>query len=344
MSSKIRFQVIEDQSTFLHPQKDFQPATERFEVRVDPLTGRTGHYSHFGAIKPQKLPLEAYARDELKGFCPFCLEHRDRITPKFLEGILPEGRLVRNQAVVVPNLFPYDVHSGIAIMTDEHVVPFPAMDRQILTDAFSAGIAFLKRIRSVDTSLPYHVMTWNYMPPAGGGLVHPHQQYFATRTAGNQFRDELRASEEFYRQHGASYWRELVEEEEARGLRYLGTVGTSRWLTSFVSFGVLGDVISIFPEVFSLDDFTEHHLDDLVSGLLKVFRYYVFRGIYSLNACLFFGPLGQQYFSTHFRVVPRTFLNMRDYAPDFNFFQALLSEPVSVVMPEVLCAEMKEFF
>ena len=98
MSSPIQFQTFESESTFLDPRKGFSPFTERFEVRVDPLTGRTGHFSHFGAIKPQKLNLASYANPEIKGFCPFCLENRDRVTPKFTNEVVAEGRLVRNEA------------------------------------------------------------------------------------------------------------------------------------------------------------------------------------------------------------------------------------------------------
>ena len=57
MPPKIDFRIFESHSTFLHPKKGFQPVTEKFQVRIDPLTGRTGHFSHFGAIKPQKLPM-----------------------------------------------------------------------------------------------------------------------------------------------------------------------------------------------------------------------------------------------------------------------------------------------
>ena len=123
MSSPIQFQTFESESTFLHPRKGFSPTTERFEVRVDPLTGRTGHFSHFGGIKPQKLNLDSYATPEIKGFCPFCIENRDRVTPKFTDEVVAEGRLVRNEACLIPNLFPYDIHSGVLIMTDPHVVP-----------------------------------------------------------------------------------------------------------------------------------------------------------------------------------------------------------------------------
>lgn len=344
MPSKIEFQVVESESTFLHPRKGFSPTVEKFEVRIDPLTGRTGHFSHFGAIKPQRLSLESYTTPEIKGFCPFCLENRDRVTPRFMESVVPEGRLSRGEALLIPNLFPYDIHSGVMVMTDHHVVSLEELNEQRLGDAFSLGIEFLKRIRSISPVLPYHLMTWNYMPPSGGGLVHPHQQYFATNHPGNQFVDELRASEAFFGTHRLNYWAELIEAEQKINKRYIGQIGSSHWLSSFVSLGILGEIICVFPDVFSIGNFTDDHIRDLVSGLLRVFKYYSGTEVYSFNASLFFGPEGQEHFSCHFRIAARTFLNMRDYAPDLNFFQALLSEPVSVILPEELCKAARVHF
>jgi galactose-1-phosphate uridylyltransferase len=344
MSSRIQFQTYESKSTFLHPHKGFSPTTERFEVRVDPLTGRTGHFSHFGAIKPQKLDLDAYATPEIKGFCPFCIENRNRVTPKFTDDILAEGRLTRNEACLVPNLFPYDIHSGVIIMTDPHVVPLLELSQKRLFDSLALGIHFLKLIKTIHPSLPYHLMTWNYMPPSGGGLVHPHQQFFATPYPGNQFIDELKASEAFHGVHGSNYWSELIETEQERAERLVGQIGDSYWLSSFVSFGILGELMCIFPKVFTIEQFTEDHVECLVAGLLNIFQYYVATDIFSFNASLFFGSEGQRSFSCHFRIAARTFLNMRDYAPDLNFFQALLGEPVSVMMPEELCTAVKVYF
>jgi galactose-1-phosphate uridylyltransferase len=344
MSSEIPFRIVESESTFLDPRKKFEPSTERFQVRFDPLTNRSGHFCHFGAIKPQRLPLDLYATPEVKGFCPFCPEFREKVTPKFAPEVLPEGRLKRNQAVLMPNLFPYDIYSGVAIMTDEHVVPLQGFTKEILSDAFSLGIEFLNKIKMVDASLPYNIMTWNYMPPSGGGLVHPHQQYFATDCPGNQITDELRASEMFYKTHGVSYWTEFIREEKRLDERYIGSIGDSAWLSSFVSLGIFGEIICIFPEVFSVSDFTEMHVNELVSGLLKVFQHYMDTDIYSFNASLVFGPEDQKNFPCHFRLIARTFLNTRDYAPDLNFFQALLDEPVCVNLPEALCKEIKKYF
>ena len=166
--SNIRFQAYRSESTFLDPRKGFEPTSTGFEVRVDPLTGRSGHLSHFGAIKAQKLPLDAYATPEVKGFCPFCPSKRESHTPKFAVKFLGAERPARNEAVLIPNLFPYDIYNGVLIMTDSHVVPLEGMTEGRLRDAFSLGIDFLREIKERDPSLPYHLMTWNYMPPSGG--------------------------------------------------------------------------------------------------------------------------------------------------------------------------------
>jgi len=344
MASPINFEIREGKGTFLDPRKGFEPFSETFQVRIDPLTGRTGHLSHFGAIKPQKLDLDLYRRPEIKGFCPFCPDIREKVTPKFPEDVIPGGRAKRNEALLIPNLYPYDVYSGVIIMSDDHVVSLDGLTERRLVDTVSLGVEFLKNVNGRNGAPPYPVITWNYMPPSGGGLVHPHQQCFATSYPGNQYTDELRASESFYSDHRTNYWSELVEEEAGIGKRYMGSVGSSHWLVSFVSLGVLGEIMCVFPEVFSIEDFTETHIQDLVSGLVKTFSYFQASDISSFNTSLFFGPTEQKYFSTHFRIIPRTFLNMRDFAPDPNFLQMLLAEPVSVVMPEDLCAGVKEYF
>ncbi len=342
--SKIKFEIIDGESSFLDPRKGFDETTEKFQVRIDPLTGRSGHLSHFGAVKAQRLLLGDYEKPEIKGNRPFCPELRGKSTPRFVNRVLPEGKLVRGEATLIPNLNPYDVHSGVTIMTDDHVVPLEKLTGTRVSDALFLGVDFLKRIRSVDPSLPYHFIAWNYMPPSGGGIVHPHQQCSATKHPGNQYLDELSASRQFYDIYGMNYWYEYVNEEKGLGQRYIGRVGSSHWLSSFVPHGLLGDTVCIFPEVFDLGDFNSDKIADLSAGLQKLFTYYKDSGIYSFNACLFFGPADQRCFSCHFRIVPRTFLNMRDFAPDMNFYHVLLAEPVSVVLPEQLCQNLRPYF
>ncbi len=340
----IEFKAAESESTFLDPRNGFSRTTVNFQVRFDPLTGRTCHFSHFGALRAQKLDLPGYEAPEVKGFCPFCRDKREKATPKFTPDIIPEGRVVRGEACLIPNLFPYDVHSGVVIMTDDHVVGLKDFSHDRLYNSFSLGIDFLQKIKSLDPSLPYHLMTWNYMPPSGGGLVHPHQQYFATQFPGNQFIDELSGSERFSAAHARNYWHTLIETEISENKRYVGKVGKTHWIAPFVSMGLLGEIMCIFPDVRSIGDFREEHILDLVSGLEKVFRFYEAEGVFSFNASLSFGPDNQNYFNSFFRIVPRTFLNMRDFAPDLNFFQTVLAEPISIVLPEDLCRDIRPYF
>jgi UDPglucose--hexose-1-phosphate uridylyltransferase len=192
--------------------------------------------------------------------------------------------------------------------------------------------------------LPFAVMAWNYMPPSGGGLVHPHQQYFLTKHPGNQFREEWEASRTFYRAHGCSYWDELVKAERENGERYIGQVGNSYWIASFASMGILGDIVCVFPKVCGLVDFGEATVEDLTRGLQGIFRYFLEAGVFSFNASLFMSAAREDSFAAHLRIIPRTFLNTRDFAPDFNFCQALLQEPVSVVFPEDLCTAARPHF
>lgn len=344
MPDKIIFKKIQLTSTFLDPRQEFKPTSAGFQVRFDPLTGRTGHFSHFGAIKPQKLDLEKYNNPEIKGFCPFCGKFKTTVTPKFCPELIPEGRLSQGEALLVPNLHPYDIYSCVTIMTDDHVVPLEKFSDQRLFDAFSVGIKFLQRVKTIDPSLPYHIMTWNYMPPSGGGLIHPHQQYFASANPGNRFTEEFKASQVFYDQNQSDFWSELIAMEKKKNERYLGRAGNTHWLIPFVSSGVLGEIMCIFPRVFSIDDFTDSEISDLIQGLQIIFRYFQDNNIYSFNASLFWGAEGQSFFPAHLRIIPRTFLNTRDFAPDANFFQLLLQEPLCVVMPEELCSEIKTYF
>ena len=69
-----------------------------------------------------------------------------RTTPKFPERVLPEGRAERGEAVLIPNLFPYDVYSSVIIMTDDHVVPLvPALGEEVPTTLFRWGPIFSRR-------------------------------------------------------------------------------------------------------------------------------------------------------------------------------------------------------
>ena len=341
---EIRFHVERLGSRLLDPRAGGAEAVAPVEVRQDPLTGRTAHVAHFGAIEPQPLDPRAYARPEVWGFCPFCPEHAERSTPAFPPDIFPEGRLRAGQALLIPNLYPYDVHGAVCVLTREHVVPLEGLTPELLIDALGLGLRFWHRVQAAAPEHPCPLMGWNYMPPSGGGLVHPHIQFFSTRSPGNRYLAELEASERFLRESGRDYWSALVDAEEGLAARYLGRTGGWCWLSAFAPAGVLGEVVGVLPGAWSLGALDPPALEGLARGLARCFEAFRALGIHSFNAAGLVGPPGQRHFAAHVRVAPRTFLNLRDFAPDLNFFQCLLDEPVCVVRPEDLAASMAPFF
>lgn len=342
--AKIEFIKYSLESYILDPRKNFEKTSCPIEIRVDPLTKRTGRFCHSGGITPQKLNFNLYTDPETRGFCPFCLENRDKCTPKFPSEILPEGRMKKGEAYLFSNLFPYDFFSAVVIMTDAHLVKINEFTEKQIFDTFSLGIEFLRIIEKKHPEIPYFLMGWNYMPPSGSSIIHPHQQYLASKHPGNQYMDEIKASEEFYKEHKKNFWVELIEEEKRLGERYIGEVGSGYWLCSFVSAGTLGEIMCIFPEVYNLDDFSEKHIKDLTKGIMKVFTYYSENEIYSFNGSLFFGPKGQNYFSAHFRLVARTYLNSLHLPADFFYIQVLLKDPVCAVYPEEVAKKLRNYF
>ena len=77
------------------------------EVRVDPLTGHSSRIlPERGLMPANDFDLEALARDS-QPRCPFCFGRINELTPKLLPAIQPDGRMVRGEAVLFPNLHAY---------------------------------------------------------------------------------------------------------------------------------------------------------------------------------------------------------------------------------------------
>ena len=79
---------------------------------------------------------------------------------------------------------------------------------------------------------------------------------------------------------------ELCKVEESRKERYIGQIGRDTDVP-FVSLGVLGEYNVVFPEVHTIFDLSEADIEDLVAGLLRLFKYFDSKGIYSFNMGLF---------------------------------------------------------
>jgi UDPglucose--hexose-1-phosphate uridylyltransferase len=318
--------------------------TVPLEFRFDPLTGNTCRivqYSMERIIRPDLKALEKKSR-ELP--CPFCPPLVDKITPRFPPDIVPGGIIRQGRAVAFPNASPWDVYGIVVVISDKHYIPIDGFDLETVRNAMRAAQEYIKAVQKADPAAKYHFIAWNYLPPSGGSLVHPHLQSNAGYYAANYQKQVLEASERYYREKGTNYWSDLLEQEKRTGERYVGKIGGTEWLTGFVPRGRLSDVIAVFPGRASIAELSGDDLRDLSAGLLKVFGYLDELNLPSFNMATYSG-FDSNNFWAHARITPRGSLL---YSPietsDQFYYQIFQDENICILPPEAACERLKKHF
>lgn len=277
--------------------------------------------------------------------CPFCPERVMEVTPAFLPEILPEGRMVSGDMVLFPNIAPYDALGAVATLGSRHYLPMTEIGADRIARGFALAQAFFRRIEEIGhPEGVYYVVNWNYMPPAGSSLIHPHLQVFATATAPNLMREELAAAESYAAAHGSCYWEDLVRAEMADGKRFLGRTGRTAWMSAFAPMGVAGDVLAVTEGVRTTLDLTEGDLADIARGLTRLLAAYDQMGIYSFNMNFFTGAAGQDHTRFHLLFSPRTFFNQALSTPDVGALRNLFNETICMAFPEEIGERLRAEF
>jgi galactose-1-phosphate uridylyltransferase len=340
----IEFKSTISQTRFLDPRQGFQEARVESELRIDPLTGASSRICHFARLKFRESNLAALAEESQPG-CPFCPEALEQRTPRFPPDIISEGKIVQGEAIVIPNLFPYDAYSAVTIMTRSHFLPLSCFSAELLLNAFESSLQFVHRIQDKEAGkVLYPFIFWNFSPPSGSSQLHPHLQIMLSEKAGNQVESLLLASQEYLEKWGRNYWAELAEVEEQRSERYLGRLGSTIWLIPFAPTGVLGDVIAIFEGKSHLGQLGKEELTQLVAGLQKVFRYLEDRNIPGFNLAFYSGLPDQEYMWVQVKLTPRVFLHPRLNTADSNALTILYGEPFSLLRPEEMGRQLRSYF
>jgi UDPglucose--hexose-1-phosphate uridylyltransferase len=314
------------------------------ESRIDPLTGRTCRIVRFSLDRIVKTDLNSIEKRSGELPCPFCPPLVDKITPRFPSDIVPEGVIRRGKALVFPNTGPYDNYGSVIVVSDEHFVPLADFHLKTVHNALLAAQDFVKSVHKADTAVKHHFIAWNYMPPSGGSLVHPHLQGNAGYHPTNFQKQLLDASWEYHRKNGTNYWNDLLERERRVGERYIGKIGGTQWLTGFVPRGRLSDILVLFPGKASVLDLTEDDLHDLAAGLIKVFRYIDELNLVSFNLSTYSGYDSGQFWA-QVRIIPRGQLL---YSPietsDQFYYQLMHDEDICLLSPETACQRLKQRF
>lgn len=331
------------ETTYHDPNRDFSLHRATVEIRYDPLTGQLVRIFPLRRLKFERFDWTPVVDESKHLFCPFCPDKLEQVTPRFPDSFVTGGRLRVGQAIVVPNLHPYELHTGVVVMSPEHYVPMEKLTVDFMYDSFMAGVTYLKRCIEVDPQgALYGSVNWNYMPFAGGSLIHPHLQVLIGPEPSNYDGMILNGTRSYLKKTGSVFWVDLVATEQADNRRYLGRVGESHWLATFAP-RALADITAIFPNRVTPYDMDEQVIKELVLGLNKVIRYYDSINIPSFNVSLYFGSTPNEGFWTLARIAGR-FTIFPKIGTDVSHLQTLHGDQWTIYNPEDLAAELKERF
>jgi galactose-1-phosphate uridylyltransferase len=314
------------------------------EFRVDPLTGRTCRVVPYSLERIIRPDLDALVKKSRELTCPFCPPLLEQVTPKFPPDIIPGGDIRVGRAFGFPNSGPYDIHGAVVVISEEHFIPLRGFTVEVVQDALLAARAHLRAVLQADPAARYQFIAWNYMPPSGGSLVHPHLQSNAGYTPTDYQKQVLAAAGRYFKKNGTNYWADLLEAEKLAGERYIGRTGDVEWLTAFTPRGRLSDAVAIFPGKAIVTELTPNDIRDFAAGLLKVFAYIDDLNLVSFNMATYSG-FDERSFWTHARITPRGSLL---YSPvetsDQFYYQILQDENICILPPEVACERLKRQF
>jgi UDPglucose--hexose-1-phosphate uridylyltransferase len=336
---KRRFQ----KTKILNPTDNFKEMILTVETRWDPLTKRT--------VRVLDLPIKKFPPWDMgdmleKGgsaVCPFCPQALEKVTPQFPPDFIPGGRLRFGEVCIFPNRTPFDRHCAVVVLTQKHHVPLADFTEEILFNAFSAAVVFLRRVVDVDPAVRFFSINWNYLPMSGGSIIHPHLQILAGEFPTHYQGSMIQGSKRYLKRWGRIYWDDLIDLERDLAERYIADLGQTVWLASFAPLGVT-DIMSVFKGRTSPFDLTDRDLRDFAQGLIKVFGYFREYNHNSFNLGLYSGEHKRgDSFRVNARMVTRRLLPPVG-ASDISYFEKIHRESIDYRNPERLCMELRGFF
>jgi len=277
------------------------------------------------------------SRSSLNLFAP---EKRSEVMPRFMDEVegIPGDHLLLGESLDVPNLFPYDCYSAVTMLADADFVPLDGFSEALLADDFSAHLAHLCRVRDTgDQDLQHYSVIWNYIPLAGGSVVHTHHQPVAWPIPTDYHR-EMEVG--LYR-YGGDYFGYLIWVEEG-GERWVGREGGVLWLTGFATLGHI-DMVGVLEGRASLFDLTDEDVSALAWSLLKILDYLYDENFVSFNFSLY-GLESAEGFTVNCRLSPRFPLSNASGVSDVNYFEASNAESLAFFYPKAFARELRERF
>ncbi|MFH1034557.1 MAG: hypothetical protein V1806_08630 [Pseudomonadota bacterium] len=333
----LKFDIARAQTRFLDPFNKFEPTTLVIETRKDPLSGDQARVLSFRARPLGPIDHQVYIDRSHERPCPFCPQNIEAMTTRYLPQDLPEGRLSQGGATLFPNAFPYEAMNAVLVVCQEHYLRPGQFTPEMLANALSLAAVAFKRLAKGQT---YASLNWNYLMPAGAGLVHPHFQLAAGK-APTRFQAVLRAHARAYAraQEGADIAADYIQAERQDGSRWLGRLGPASWLTPFAPRAIF-DVMALIPGDKGLLDLKPAQVAKLAEGISRVLRFFEAQGVGSFNMALHTQLKPGAGLPMMLRLVSRV-----DIPPmgidEINYFEKLHDEMITFLPPEELAQRLR---
>lgn len=334
---ELKFEIARSRARFLDPFKKFATTELDIETRKDPLSGDSTRVLSFRARPLGPIDHQVYLERSQERPCPFCPENLERMTTRYLPQDLPEGRLSQGGATVFPNAFPYEAMNAVLVLCPEHYLRPSQFSTEILANGLSLAALAFKRLAKGQT---YASVNWNYLMPAGAGLVHPHFQLAAGKSP-TRFQANLRARARAHaraKENGDIASDYILAERQA-GTRWLGRLGPASWLTPFAPRAIY-DVMALIPGDKGLMDLKPGQIEKLAQGMSRVLAFFEAQGVGYFNFTLHTQLKSGAGLPCMLRLVSRV-----DIPPmgvdEINYFEKLHDEMITFLPPEELAQRLK---
>jgi UDPglucose--hexose-1-phosphate uridylyltransferase len=350
MTEPIQFERRTESAGFFSPLAGMEFTEDRIEVRTDPLTGMTAIASAGLEAKEEMFLgktdweyaglLVARSREG----CFFCPEKVLEATPRYPDALVPGGRLERGRALVFPNLFPLAGVHAVVTYPEEHFLRPSEFTPGLLEEGLGAALDFGRRAAAFSPDITFIAVCCNHMLPGGASLVHPHLQVFGSQAAPWQVQLYWDRSAGWLDRHGESYWRTLVDQEQASGERYVWGADGVHWLVPFAPAGAR-EAHAVVPGAARVTDLGDGHVAALARGLARILTWYEEEGLSAFNFTVSGGPLNgsETGFPVVLRVIARTAFK-QDYRTDDYYLQKQLGGELMFAAPEEMAARLRTLF
>jgi UDPglucose--hexose-1-phosphate uridylyltransferase len=342
------FQKRLEKALFRYPGSGI-PKSCTVEYRIDPLTGRSSVICENLLQKISILYGETDAGfikllvEETRPNCIFCPPGVFESTPLYTTDLCPNGRLQNATSVLFPNLFPTAALHAVLTWPDYHFLTPGQFDTTLLADAFSLTETFAGSVNTVLPEVNFLSVNCNYMPPAGGSIIHPHLQIIGSLEPPHRLAEIILAVEKWHAACRENFWDRLCAEEQSIGERWIGTTGPWTWIAPWSPMGA-NEIMGIHRSASTVFDLAAGDWSYLAEGLHRVLYHYENLSYSSFNFCLAGGCRnGGNAQRCVIRIISRQ--NVRpNYRNDEYFLQKFHGIELIVQAPETLAADLRKRF